>query len=172
MNSASRLARLRPMHRCRAVLVSRYMQNDLHGSCLPRTVALYIAVYAAGTLMPSVYRWSHAAWRIGMPPPFGVSDAAVLAQELILLVWLPLSYFVWQRRSWAMRLVAYSSLLLGTAQTVQYHWMFRSQPLHEWLHLVSGAMILAVPTFFLSAVAFYAETRISSRADDDRTRSS
>ena len=112
--------------------------------------------------MPAAYRWSPAAKRIGMPPPFGVSDAAVLTQELLLLLWLPLGYFVWRRRSWAVRVVAYSSLLLGTAQCVQNYGIFGPQSSHDWLNIVSAAIILTAPSFLLSAIAFCLTTRSSS----------
>ena len=110
--------------------------------------------------MPVAYRWLSlrqlrpSAASIGLPPPFDVSEGAVLAQIGILLVWLPLSYPVWRGHIWAKCLVGYSSLVLGLAQCVQYHWILRRQPLYQWLNLSSDALILAVPTFFLSAIMF------------------
>src|SRR5437016_3367688 len=97
------------------------MHRESRHACLPRVIAIYIVVvYAIITQMP----WWYESWRgilsIGTPGPSALTEAAALAQKIILLLWLSLSIFVWRRHAWARWLVAYSALVLGFAQCALY----------------------------------------------------
>jgi len=72
-------------------------------------------------------------------------------QKVILWLWLPLSYFVWRRQAWARSVVAFSAFVLGIAQCSLYERILSS---YGSLSLVSEALVLAVPTFFFSALVF------------------
>src|SRR3981081_2002284 len=96
------------------------MQNASRHACLPRLIAIYIVVYAVVTQMPWWYEWWRGIVSIGTPGPSALTEAAALAQKIILLLWFPLSVFVWRRPAWARWVVAYSALVLGFAQCALY----------------------------------------------------
>ena len=110
-----------------------------------------MVVYSVVTQMPGWYDWWTSIVSTGTPGPTAVTEVAAFAQRIILLLWFPLSYFVWRRYTWARWLVAYSSFALGFAQCGLYHSILRS---YGSLDLVSEALVLAVPTFLFSALAF------------------
>jgi hypothetical protein len=116
-----------------------------------RVIAVYLVVYSVVTQMP----WWHESWRgavsIGHPGPSSLVEGAAFAQKIILLAWLPLSVFVWLRYRWARWAVASSALVLGLAQLALYERMLGQ---YGSFSIVSEALVLAVPTFFLSALAF------------------
>jgi len=132
-------------------------------------IAIYIVVYSVITQMPGWYDSWQGIVSIGTPGPTAFTEVAALAQRIILLLWFPLSYFVWRRYAWARWLVAYSALVLGFAQCGLYHSILRG---YGSLDLVSEALVLAVPTFFFSALAFCPLVgRTFSDAHDDDTPS-
>jgi hypothetical protein len=126
------------------------MHRESRHACLPRVIAVYIVVYAVVTQMPSWHDLWYDIFSSGTPGPSPLTEAAALVQKIILLLWLPLSFFVW-RHVWARWLVAYSALVLGFAQCALYSRILSS---YGSLSLVSEALVLAVPTFFFSALVF------------------
>jgi len=118
---------------------------------LPRVIAVYILAYSLATQVP----WWKDSWRIvvstATPGPTLVTGAAARLECGILLLWIPLSVFVWLRQPWARYLVAWSALLLGIAQCASYTEMLRQ---YRSVNIVSEVLVLAIPTFFLVAVSF------------------
>jgi hypothetical protein len=127
------------------------MQTASHHACLPRVIAVYIVVYAVVTQMPSWHDWWYEIFSSGTPGPSALTEAAALTQKIILWLWLPLSFFVWRRYMWSRWLVAYSALVLGFAQCALYSRILSS---YGSISLMSEALVLAVPTFFFSALVF------------------
>ena len=145
------------------------MQSAARHACLPRLIATYIVIYAVVTQMP----WWYESWRgilsSGTPGPSVLTEIAANVQKFILLLWLPLTVFVWLRYGWARWLVACSALLLGLAPCALYSRILSS---YGSLSLVSEALFLAVPTFFFSALVFCPLVGQSFRdAQDDGTPS-
>ena len=68
-----------------------------------------------------------------------------------MVLWLPLSYFVWRRHMWARWSVAGSALVLGIAQCFLFTDMFKSYPSAG---LVSEMLLEVIPTLFLSTILF------------------
>src|SRR5260370_38578433 len=126
------------------------MQSTSNHSCLPRVIALYILIWAASEqLLPLVHEYLSGQFVGWFAPPLGY-QVGVYAQSAILLIWLPLSYFVWRRRIWARPLVAYPALGLVIVRCVNYV---------DALTRLGSALLpqmvgFALPAFFLSAVMF------------------
>lgn len=127
------------------------MHSESRHTCLTRVIAVYIVVYAIVTQMPSWHDWWYEIFRSGTPGSSAPIEAAALTQKIILWLWLPLSFFVWRRCRWSRWLVAYSALVLGFAQCALYSRILSS---YGSISLVSEALVLAVPTFFFSALVF------------------
>ena len=127
------------------------MQSASRHACLPRVIAIYIVAYSVVTQMPWWYEWWRGILSIGTPGPSALTEAAAFTQKIILWLWLALSFFVWRRHAWARWLVAYSALVLGLAQCALYSRILSS---YGSPSLVSEALVLAVPTFFFSALVF------------------
>src|SRR5260370_25467498 len=96
------------------------MQSTSRHAYLPTVIAIYIVVYSVVTQMPWWYEWWHGIVSVSTPGPSALTEAAALAQRIILLLWLPLSVFVWRRHAWARWLVAYTALVLALAQCALY----------------------------------------------------
>jgi hypothetical protein len=127
------------------------MLSDVRGKCVPRVIAVYIALYAIIARMPLWYDWWSGRAVLSTPAPTPLIENAASIVSLLLLFWIILSYFVWRRHPWSRWAVAYSALGLGVLQCVLYRDMFR---LYVTASLISEMLVEAVPTFFLAALLF------------------
>jgi hypothetical protein len=127
------------------------MPNARPHACLRRLIAVYIVIYSVITQMPWWDEWWRGIVSLSTPGPSAITEAGATAQKIILLAWLPLSTFVWLGQEWARWALSYTAAALAIAQLASYERMFME---YGYISIVSEAVVLVVPTLFLSALAF------------------
>jgi hypothetical protein len=127
------------------------MLTASHASCLPRVIAIYVVVYPIISRLQWLANWWTGTVEFSHPIPSSITTTAVYIVNIILVLWLLLSYFVWRSRMWARWSIAYSALILGIAQCFLYRDMFR---LYASAGLVSEMLLEVIPSLFLSAILF------------------
>ena len=120
-----------------------------HTSCLPRVIAIYILAYPIISRLQWLGNWWTGTSEFGHPIPSLITTIAVYVVNTLLVLWLPLSYFVCRRRMWARWSLAGSAFVLGIAQSFLFTDMFRSYPSAG---LVSEMLLEVIPTLFLAAI--------------------
>src|SRR5437870_2106567 len=101
------------------------MLNASSHSCVPRAIAVYIVLYAAASELPWLADYLAQRYTVGTPGPTLITSTAATLQRGILLLWIPLSIFVWLRFAWARWVLAWSALILAIAQCASYTEMLR-----------------------------------------------
>src|SRR5262245_3011163 len=118
---------------------------------LPKLIAIYIVVYPIISRLQWLANWWTGTVEFIDPIPSSITRTAVYIVNIILVLWLLLSYFVWRRRTSARWSVAYSAVILGIAQPFLFTDMFK---LYVSAGLISEMLLDVMPTLFLAALLF------------------